>query len=136
MTKQDQPVIRGLDTAVWQTGQARATVVLSGDLDLATAPELRERLADLAACGVIDLVIDFANLVFIDSTGISVIVGTHEHVKSRGGSLVVRNANPMAMKIFQITGLTEYLSVTGCVDLTTTELPRREIANGSVGRAS
>jgi anti-anti-sigma factor len=50
-------------------------------------------------------VIDLANLEFIDSSGISAIVATLEQVKSRGGSLVVRNPNPMARTIFEITGL-------------------------------
>jgi anti-sigma B factor antagonist len=113
VTNQEKLVLSGLDTAVWQTDRGSAIVVLSGDLDLATAPKLRQRLADLADCDVIDLVIDLANLGFMDSSGISVIVGTYEHLKLRGGSLVIRNANPMAIKIFQITGLMEYLSVTG-----------------------
>jgi anti-sigma B factor antagonist len=136
LTNQDRSAITALETAVWQTGRGSAIVVLSGDLDLATVPKLRERLADLVDCDVIDLVIDIANLEFIDSSGISAIVMTLEHVRSRGGSLVLRNANPMAMKIFEITGLKEHLSVTGCADLTTMAVPRPEVASGSVGGAS
>ena len=116
MTNHDGSEVTALDTAVWQTGQESVIVVLNGDLDLATAPKLRQELADLADCDAIDLVIDLANLEFIDSSGISVLVEALEHMRSRGGTLVVRNPNPMARKIFEITGLTEYLSVTGCAE--------------------
>jgi anti-sigma B factor antagonist len=122
----DQAAITALEIAVWQTGQGSAIVVLSGDLDLAVAPKLRQRLADLADCEVINLELDLANLEFIDSSGISIIVGTLEHLRAQGGSLVVRNASPMAAKVFEITGLTEYLSVTGCDDLATVEAPHAE----------
>ena len=117
-TRHDRSVVT-LDTAVWQSGHGSAIVVLGGDLDLATAPQLRQQLADLADCDVIDLVIDLANVEFIDSSGISVIVATLEQMRSRGGTLVVRNPNAMAKKTFEITGLTEYLSMTGRADLNT-----------------
>jgi anti-anti-sigma factor len=134
MTNQDPSAFASLDTAVWQTGQESAIVVLTGELDIATAPQLRQRLADLSEWNIIHLVIDFANLEFIDSSGLSLVVTTLEHMKSKGGSLTVRNASPMAMRTFELTGLMKYVSVTRCAEQVT-EWPHG-MAGTIVGSAS
>jgi anti-sigma B factor antagonist len=112
MTLQEAPRPEPFEVAVWQRDRHSVTMVLSGELDLSSAPKLRECLAELAALDVIHMVIDLANLRFIDSTGVSVLVADLKRVSAAGGSLSVRNANPMAVRIFDTTGLTGILSVT------------------------
>jgi anti-sigma B factor antagonist len=100
------------EMAIWHESHQSVHVVLSGELDLSSAPKLRACLAELASAGVIHIVIDLANVTFIDSTGISLLVTDLKRSSASGGSLVVRNATPQAMRVFQITGLVDLLSVT------------------------
>ena len=74
-------------------------------------PKLRDCLAELANVGVINLVIDLTNLDFVDSTGISLFVTDFKRSTASGGSFVICNAPPQAMRVFEITGLNELLSV-------------------------
>ena len=100
------------DVAVWHRDDQSATVVLSGELDLGSAPILRECLAELANVGTINLEIDLANLTFLDSTGISLLVTDFKRSTALGGSFMVRNVSPQAMRVLEISGLVELLSVT------------------------
>jgi anti-sigma B factor antagonist len=100
------------ELAVWRREGQSATVVLDGELDLASAPQLQACLAELTANGVKHVVVDLANLRFIDSTGIGVLVSDFKRLSEVGGSMAVRNAGPRAYRVFEMTGLVELLSVT------------------------
>lgn len=102
--------------AVWQTDRQRVRVVLTGELDLFSAPELEECLSQLARCGVIHLEMDLANLDFIGSTGLNLLLAELKRAQAAGGSLIVRNASERAWKVFEISGLVEPLSVTQSPD--------------------
>jgi anti-sigma B factor antagonist len=102
--------------AVWQRDRQRVTVVLTGELDLFTAPELEECLSQLVRCGVIHFEIDLANLDFIASTGLNLLLAERKRAQASGGSLIVRNASERAWKVFEISGLVEPLSVTRSPD--------------------
>jgi anti-sigma B factor antagonist len=80
-------------------------VSLEGELDLASAPELRECLATLAEGGATDIVLDVGGLAFIDSTGLSVLVMAANRTRSVGGSTVLRHPSPSVMRLLEITGL-------------------------------
>jgi anti-sigma B factor antagonist len=101
------------ELAILQRGRRDASVVLSGELDLASAPELEECLAWLELAGIVNIVLDLTNLTFIESTGISVVVLARKRADEAGGSLIVRNASAQVHKSFEITGLVDDLSVTG-----------------------
>jgi anti-anti-sigma factor len=98
--------------AIWQRDSQSVTIVLSGELDLASAPKLRSGLASLVANGILNIIVDLANLHFIDSTGIGILVTELKRLVADGGTMVVRNAGPQAYRIFEVTGLVELLSVT------------------------
>jgi anti-anti-sigma factor len=93
------------------------SVVLFGELDLASAPELRNHLYWSISGGVVHMVLDLANLTFINSTGISLLVTALRKMETAGGSLVVRNASHDAFKVFEIAGLVDYLSATGVEEI-------------------
>ena len=85
------------------------TVVrLSGELDIASAPMLDECLESLDGEAV---TIDFANLTFIDSSGLQVLVQRHR--KDGAAPLVLRRVQPSQMKVFMVTGLDELFNFDG-----------------------
>src|ERR1035441_10205471 len=88
---------------------SRVVVALSGELDLATAPTLRACLDSPVLQCTADVEIDMAELTYLDSAGMSVLVQHWRDLNASGGSLVVFNASPMALKLFGITGLTPLL---------------------------
>ena len=83
-------------------------IVAGGELDVATVPELKTALADL-----IDrhpgapIWVDMADVTFIDSSGLGVLVGALKRARQREGSVVVRNLSGAPHKVFEITGLLE-----------------------------
>lgn len=88
---------------------SRVVVALSGELDRATVPLLEACLNKEELQGTADVEIDMANLTYLDSAGLSVLVQHWRALNASGGSLVVFNTSPMALKIIGITGLTPLL---------------------------
>jgi anti-sigma B factor antagonist len=88
----------------------RAVVSLEGELDLATAPQLREQLVTLAEADSV-IVVDLTNLAFIDSTGLSVLVMGLNRSRAAGGSIVLRNPSQSVMRILEITGLVSVFGI-------------------------
>ncbi len=74
--------------------EARAVVRLIGDLDLATASQLRTALGGLVGRGVRTVTVDLAGLDFIDSTGLGVLFGALERLREHGGDLALRSPSP------------------------------------------
>jgi anti-anti-sigma factor len=73
---------------------------VSGELDLLTVPQLRDALA--AARPSKDIVLDFAGVSFMDSSGLGLLVSTARTTKERGGSLVLRGPAPTVRRLFGI----------------------------------
>ncbi len=88
-------------------------VALRGELDLASAPVLRQCLAEVIDSGQTDVVVDLSGLTFLDSTGISVLVAAHQQLRRREGRLVVADPAPQARRVLEISGL---LAVFGVAD--------------------
>jgi anti-anti-sigma factor len=88
-----------------------AVVVLQGELDMRAAPQLDQVLESLVAKGHAAVVLDFAGLSFIDSSGISVLIAAQQGLQARGGHLAIHSARAHARKVFEISGLTELLDV-------------------------
>ena len=100
-------VAAGSDTFSVSYSRDGGTVVvhLTGDVDVYTAPAVREALA-----GVIDdqgnrsVRVDLDQTTFIDSTGLSVLVGALEGVRQKGGELTLANPRASIRRVFQIVG--------------------------------
>ena len=84
-----------------------AVVQVAGEVDVYTAPLLRERALDLMAKGAAHLIVDLSGVVFLDSSGLGVLVGCLKRLRSRGGSLILVINAEHIVRIFRITGLTK-----------------------------
>jgi anti-sigma B factor antagonist len=105
-----KPDFDGFGINVLQTDGA-AMVCLSGELDIATAPRLREELIWLVNSGIRAVTVDLARLTFIDSTGLSVLVMAMKRFRREGGDLALRSPNPTALRVFEVTGLTKVFAI-------------------------
>jgi anti-sigma B factor antagonist len=81
-------------------------VSASGEIDVATAPPLRDRLQALAASGKPTVVVDLLDVTFLDSTALGVLVGALKRCRESGGDLPLVITEPRILKVFEITGLT------------------------------
>ena len=66
-----------------------AVLRVVGEVDLYTAPALRERLAELVAAGVTNVILDTGGVTFLDSSGLGVLVGSHKRLRAHDGSLAL-----------------------------------------------
>jgi anti-sigma B factor antagonist len=80
-------------------------VAVSGEIDLFTAPEFKQRMSAPIDAGRSNVVVDLSRTTFIDSSSLGVLIGAHRRLKLRGGSLVVVCDNETITKTFKITGL-------------------------------
>jgi len=88
------------------------TVEVRGDIDLATAPHLQQRLETLLAEGVEDLVLDLRDVSFCDVPGLNVLVQVHAQLASRGGQLTVLRPCRTLRIMAGVLGLTDSLHLT------------------------
>jgi anti-anti-sigma factor len=84
---------------------------LEGDLDIATVPELRERLLDLPGPGVRLLIIDLSGVSFCDVAGLAVLIGTQRRATARGIVIRLAAPRPQVIKLLRITGLDHRLTI-------------------------
>ncbi|MFD1824588.1 MULTISPECIES: STAS domain-containing protein [Mumia] len=91
-------------------------VEVAGEIDVYTAPRLREALADLIESGHHHVIVDVEKVDFLDSTGLGVLVGGLKRVRAYDGSLDVVCTRARLLKIFEITGLTKVFGIFGTVD--------------------
>ncbi len=88
-----------------RTEGAYEVIEVGGEVDVYTAPRLREALVEAIDGGRIHLVVDVEKVEFLDSTGLGVLVGALKRVRSDGGSLDIVCTHQRILKIFEITGL-------------------------------
>jgi anti-anti-sigma factor len=88
-----------------------ALLVLKGELDPHTAPRLRDQIDQVAGDGASRIVLDLADLGFIDSSGLRVIISAHKQAAERGGRLVLRSPSPTARRLLDITGLLDHIEI-------------------------
>ena len=87
-------------------------VVVRGEIDVATSPQLRNELNTLVAHGARIITLEFGGVSFVDSSGLGVLVGTYKRLREDGErSLRIVGAQPAVRKVFEITGLEAALLV-------------------------
>lgn len=86
-------------------------VSVSGELDVYTAPELKQVFEPVAAAGQHDLIVDLSELNYMDSTGLGIFVGTLKDLNKHDKELHVLGVNDRILKLFEITGLRDLMYV-------------------------
>ena len=95
----------------------RTVIEVGGEIDVYTAPKLRERIIELVDEGQYHLVVDLEKVEFLDSTGLGVLVGGLKRVRGHDGSLQLVCTQERLLKIFRITGLAKVFVIHDSVGL-------------------
>jgi anti-sigma B factor antagonist len=80
-------------------------MTLAGEIDVYTAPRLKDALVESIASDCANLIIDLESVAFIDSSGLGVLVGALRRAKERGGVVRLVCTRDGILKVFRITGL-------------------------------
>lgn len=92
-------------TVVVEMHGERALVRVSGSIDVYAAPAFRDRLERELDAGNSNLLVDLSEVSFLDSTGLSVLVGRLKHARHDGGQLELVCPEGRVRQAFVITGL-------------------------------
>jgi anti-sigma B factor antagonist len=86
-------------------------VAVGGEIDVYTAPKLRDQISELVSAGKTSLIIDLEAVDFLDSTGLGVLVGGLKKVRAEDGSMSLICTQDRLLKIFRITGLAKVFTI-------------------------
>jgi anti-sigma B factor antagonist len=86
-------------------------IEVGGEIDVYTAPQLRERLVSLVDSGSYQLIVDMESVEFLDSTGLGVLVGGLKRVRNHEGGIDLVCTQSRILRIFRITGLNRVFSI-------------------------
>lgn len=84
---------------------AAQVVWLRGEVDLYTAPLMEQQLQQLLADGAREIVVDLAEVTFLDAAGLGALVRTVSRLRRCDGAMHVRSPSPSVQKTLAITGL-------------------------------
>jgi len=92
--------------------EATETVaIINGRVDTVTASELEKVVSPLFAEAGITLVFDCANLEYVSSSGLRVILTAHKMVAAKGGKFILRNLNKEVRQVIDLTGFSRILTI-------------------------
>ena len=94
-----------------QLGDDTYVISLGGEVDLYTAPEFKQQLLDVISQGGRNVIVDFSNTTFIDSTTLGVLVGGVKRLRTNEGQLSLVCSDRNITKIFEITGLDRVFTI-------------------------
>ena len=99
------------DIATESVGNDAYVIALSGEVDLYTAPEFKQQLLEVIGQGGKNVIVDFSNTTFIDSTTLGVLVGGVKRLRTNDGQLSLVCSDRNITKIFEITGLDRVFTI-------------------------
>src|SRR4051794_27169703 len=82
-----------------------------GEIDLATAPDLKAHLVRAIEDGRRFVVVDLEDVGFIDSTGLGVLLAIQRRLQAASGALTIVCTDALVLRVFEISGLVEVLNV-------------------------
>lgn len=89
----------------------KTIIRIEGEVDVSNASELRDALDTALADGAKEVEADFAEVAYIDSTGIGVLVGAAHRAQESGSVLVVANPQKNVERVFSLLGVDKDLNV-------------------------
>lgn len=92
-------------------GDESASLSVSGELDLASAPELRAAIGELLGAGIRHLEVDLDECSFLDSSGLGALLWGHHRLRAAGGDLVAVNVHGPAARTIELSGIEHVVAV-------------------------
>jgi anti-sigma B factor antagonist len=106
-----------VDISVSQTTAGDVPIVaVSGEVDVYSAPALKDNITELLQSGVTTLIVDLSGVAFLDSTGLGALVEARTATTEAGGALPLVCSQERIIKLFTITGLDEVFAIHPSVD--------------------
>ena len=99
------------DIKTEQLGDDAYVISLAGEVDLYTAPEFKQQLLEVIGQGGKQVIVDFSDTTFIDSTTLGVLVGGVKRLRTNEGQLALVCSDRNITKIFEITGLDRVFNI-------------------------
>jgi anti-sigma B factor antagonist len=99
------------DIKTEELGDGAYVISLAGEVDLYTAPEFKQQLLEAISQGARNVVVDFSDTTFIDSTTLGVLVGGVKRLRTNDGQLSLVCSDRNITKIFEITGLDRVFTI-------------------------
>jgi anti-sigma B factor antagonist len=96
-------------------GDDCAVLRIEGDIDAYAAPQLRDRVVDLAGNGTVHIIADLSGAGFLDSAGVGALVGSRKELRAGGGSLTLVASTGRILQTFRIAGLSDAFALHSCV---------------------
>jgi anti-sigma B factor antagonist len=96
---------------VYSDSPEATVVAVGGEIDVYSAPKLREKLISLVEAGSYHLIIDMEAVEFLDSTGLGVLVGGLKRVRAHDGWIDLVCTQGRILRIFRITGLSRVFNI-------------------------
>jgi len=98
-----------IDTQV-SPDRATAAIEITGEIDTTSAVQVARAIHELATRGAVgEVILDPAEVTFIDSTGVSVLLGCHDELGRDGTRLTIAAVSQRVLKVLDITGVAELL---------------------------
>lgn len=113
-----------------------AVLRIAGEVDLYSAPQLRDRVIQLLADGIRHIVADLREVDFLDSTGLGALVGSLKRLREQGGSLSIVTSAGRIPQLFHLTGLVRVFTLRQSVAEAITGDRHWEAALTSEGQSS
>ena len=99
------------DVKTDKVDESTYVISLAGEVDLYTAPEFKSQLLEVIGNGAKDVIVDFSDTTFIDSTTLGVLVGGVKRLRTQDGQLSLVCSDRNITKIFEITGLDRVFTI-------------------------
>ena len=99
------------DVQTEKVADSTYVIALKGEVDLYTAPEFKQQLLEVIGQGGKNVIVDFTQTTFIDSTTLGVLVGGVKRLRVQDGRLSLVCSDRNITKIFEITGLDRVFTI-------------------------
>lgn len=100
---------------------------LEGEVDVYTAPQLKQQMINLLESGAKEMVVDLTKVDYLDSTALGVLIGGLKRMRERDGNMVLVCPSPRIRRVFEITGLDKIF------DIYNTEEDAKEVMGKETG---
>lgn len=91
-------------------------IELEGEVDVYTAPQLKQQMIGLLEGGAKEMVVDLGKVEYLDSTALGVLIGGLKRMRETDGNLVLVCPSPRIRRVFEITGLDKIFELYNSAD--------------------